>query len=145
MKKAAFTLVELLIVVIILGILAAVVIPQFTDASDDARVSSLATNLSTVRGQLELYKLQHGAYPALTTFSDQLTKKTDADGTVNTTSGKYGPYLQSVPNNPFTIPPSNAVSTDAAGPTKAWYYNQSTGEFKANDGGTTAGVAHSSL
>ena len=51
MRRYAFTLVELLIVVIILGILAAVVIPQFSDASTDARVSSLTTNLATIRGQ----------------------------------------------------------------------------------------------
>ena len=66
MKRSAFTLVELLIVVVILGILAAVVVPQFSDASTDARVSSLTTNLQTIRGQLELYKLQHnGNYPTL--------------------------------------------------------------------------------
>src|SRR5439155_22548245 len=75
MRRSAFTLVELLIVVIILGILAAVVIPQFSDASTDARVSSLTTNLATMRGQIELYKLQHGGtYPTpLTNFVAQMT------------------------------------------------------------------------
>ncbi len=144
MRRKAFTLVELLIVVIILGILAAVVIPQFSDASTDTKYSSLGTNLATIRGQIELYKLQHnGTYPALATFANQMTKKTDADGTVNEAAGKFGPYLQRIPNNPFTN--TNDVSTDAAGPTKAWYYNATTGEFKANDGGTTGGVAHASL
>jgi len=143
MRRLAFTLVELLIVVVILGILAAVVIPQFSDASTDTKFSSLSTNLSTIRGQLELYKLQHnGTYPALLTFSNQMTQKTDADGTVNA-SGKFGPYLQRVPNNPFSN--TNDVSTDAAGPTKAWYYDAASGTFKANDGGTTNGVAHSTL
>lgn len=134
MRKLAFTLVELLIVVIILGILAAVVIPQFSDASEDARLSSLQTNLATMRGQIELYKLQHGVYPAYATFVDKMTKKTDYDGTVNAATGKYGPYMQAIPNNPFTSPQTNAVTNTAAqAPTSAWYYNQSTGEFRADD------------
>jgi len=145
MKRSAFTLVELLIVVVILGILAAVVIPQFSDASTDARLSSLQTNLATIRGQIELYKLQHqGAYPAVATFASQMTSKTDLDGTVNATSGKYGPYLQSVPNNPFTNPPGNDVTNTAPAATKAWYYDGA-GIFRANNGGSTNGVSHASL
>ena len=58
-RKAGFTLVEILIVVIILGILAAIVIPQFTSASQDARKNSLTSQLQTLRSQIELYKLQH--------------------------------------------------------------------------------------
>src|SRR5215470_7120460 len=137
MKRSAFTLVELLIVVIILGILAAVVIPQFSDASTNARVSSLQTDLSTMRGQIELFKLQHsGTYPKLATFSAQMTGKTALDGTPSAT-GSYGPYMQTIPNNPFTDPPGNDVSTSTAASTLAWYYNETTGQFKANDGGTT--------
>src|SRR5579862_3947251 len=58
-KSRGFTLVEILIVVIILGILAAIVIPQFTNASNDARKSNLSSQLQTLRAQIELYKLQH--------------------------------------------------------------------------------------
>jgi general secretion pathway protein G len=143
MRRTAFTLVELLIVVIILGILAAVVIPQFSDAGTDARVSALAENLSTVRAQIDLYKAQHGgSYPTLVA---QMTGKTDADGTVNA-AGKYGPYLLSIPNNPFTVGGTgNDISTNAAAPSLAWYYDVTTGQFRANDGGTTNGVPHSSM
>ncbi len=58
-EKRGFTLVEILIVVVILGILAAIVIPQFTEASTEAKTSSLCTDLQTVRSQIELYKVQH--------------------------------------------------------------------------------------
>ena len=57
--KSGFTLVEILIVVVILGILAAIVIPQFTSASTEAKESSLVSNLQTIRSQIELYKIQH--------------------------------------------------------------------------------------
>lgn len=146
MKRSAFTLVELLIVVIILGILAAVVIPQFSDASTDARLSSLQTNLQTIRGQIELYKHQHnGTPPSLANFAAQMTQKTNADGTVSPT-GKFGPYLQRIPTNPFTVGGTgNDVTNTAAAANKAWHYTEATGEFKANDGGTTNGVAHDSM
>jgi len=106
-RKGGFTLVEILIVVIILGILAAIVIPQFTSASQDARKNSLTSQLQTLRSQIELYKLQHldalpsklvGAAPDWTQF----TNKTDKDGNVGTgTANVFGPYLQADPTNPL--------------------------------------------
>lgn len=140
MKRNAFTLVELLIVVVILGILAAVVIPQFSDASTDAKFSSLGTNLATVRGQLELYKLQHaGAYPTKTKFEAQMTAKTDEAGDPG---GTLGPYLQRIPNNPYNN--LNDLEWPAAGKT-GWAYNEADGTFIANDGGSTNGTAHKDL
>lgn len=92
--KSGFTLVEILIVVIILGILAAIVIPQFTNASQDARKSSLTSQLQTLRSQIQLYKLQHGdVLPDLVTSWAPLTTVTAYNG-VN-----YGPYLQADPKN----------------------------------------------
>jgi general secretion pathway protein G len=133
-KKKAFTLVELLIVVIILGILAAVVIPQFSDASTEARDSSLATNLATMRGQIELYRLQHnGVYPTLLNFANQMTLKTNISGATGTGAGfDFGPYLQRVPNNPFSNT-SNVIAPAASNPVNAWQYNATTGEFRAAD------------
>ena len=106
-RKGGFTLVEILIVVIILGILAAIVIPQFTSASQDARKNSLTSQLQTLRSQLELYKLQHldqlpttlvGSTPDWT----QLVNKTDNTGATGTsTAYPFGPYLQSAPTNPL--------------------------------------------
>ena len=102
--KKAFTLVEILIVVIILGILAAIVIPQFTQASTQARLSNLETNLQTVRSQMLLYKVQHNEkYP--TTLSTQLVQYSDISGGVATapdSTHTFGPYLQAVPINPIS-------------------------------------------
>ena len=130
MKRRAFTLVELLIVVIILGILAAIVVPQFSQASSDAQLNSLTSNLQVMRGQLEMYKIQHnGSYPLLANFTTQMTQKTNADGSTTGTP-TLGPYIQRVPNNPFTN--ANTVAKGALG-SSSWYYDETTGEFKAND------------
>lgn len=131
MRSKAFTLVELLIVVIILGILAAVVIPQFSDASTEARDSSLTTNLATIRGQIELYRLQHGGrYPEFAKFKDQMTGQTDKTG--DTTGTGFGPYLQAIPKNPFDN--LDSLVKDAADGAGGWFYNETTGAFGANDG-----------
>ncbi|MDD4889848.1 MAG: prepilin-type N-terminal cleavage/methylation domain-containing protein [Phycisphaerae bacterium] len=127
-RRSGFTLVEILIVVIILGILAAIVIPQFTDASTNARTNSMTSSLQTVRSQLELYKVQHNdTYPTLDAFSAQMTGKTDQAGVAG---GTLGPYLHDVPPNPFVN--ATTVGTGDYG-SSAWYYNATTGEFRAND------------
>src|SRR5690606_10887309 len=65
-RANAFTLVEILIVVVILGILAAIVIPQFTKASESAVRSTLKSQLQTIVSQIELYRVRNrGVYPDL--------------------------------------------------------------------------------
>lgn len=134
-RRRGFTLVEVLIVVIILGILAAIVVPQFSNASTDAKLTALKANLQTIRAQIQLYKLQHNDnYPALATFSDQMTLASKADGTtaaLGTAGYNLGPYLQAIPSNPYTG--TNDVSADAIASNKAWYYNATTGVFRANN------------
>jgi general secretion pathway protein G len=111
--RKGFTLIEILIVVIILGILAAIVIPQFSSASNDARKSSLASTAQTLRSQVALYRLQHNdVLPGLKgsafdspTFWTQMTTATDATGVAyvagTSTSGPFGPYMQTTPTNPL--------------------------------------------
>ena len=63
-KNKAFTLVELLVVIIIIGILAAVAIPQFGDSSADAKQAALKENLRTMRSAVEAYYIDHtSTYP----------------------------------------------------------------------------------
>src|SRR5207253_9686180 len=86
-KKSGFTLVEILIVVIILGILAAIVIPQFTNASTDAKKSNMASQLQTLRSQIQLYKLQHNdTAPVLIGSWNAFTQASNAAGALNGTS-----------------------------------------------------------
>jgi prepilin-type N-terminal cleavage/methylation domain-containing protein len=58
-----FTLVEILIVVVILGILAAIVVPRFTDSIDDARVGAFVTSIKTYADTAEYYNAREGQYP----------------------------------------------------------------------------------
>ena len=109
-----FTLVEILIVVIILGILAAIVIPQFTNASTDARKSSTVSQLQTLRSAIELFKVQHNDIAPDLAGNQwaQLLSKTNVAGAVdNTATGIYGPYLESTPKNPL-----NGLSAVAIAP-----------------------------
>src|SRR3954463_15441904 len=107
-NRKGFTLIEILIVVIILGILAAIVIPQFTNASKEAKQSSLVTMVQSLRSQIALFKLQHndrlpGANPLVdsggtfdeTVFWNQITQFTDLAGApvaVKDATHTYGPY-----------------------------------------------------
>jgi general secretion pathway protein G len=163
--KRGFTLVEILIVVVILGILAAIVIPQFTQASTEAKVNSLCSDLQTLRSQIELYKVQHNDIPpgntiaadgtfagAVTSFENQMIFCTDVRGQNAGTPSKardtgvaqiiYGPYLERIPDNPFNN--QNGVAL-AAGATVGWTYDPATGVIKAADGGKTADVLHSDM
>lgn len=129
--QKGFTLVELLIVVIIMAILAAIVVPQFASSTDDAKISALDSNLANIRLAIDLYYQQHGEYPGDLTaagsscsgttgtgtggagaqgviaFLDQMSMYTDKDGwacTVSDATYKYGPYLKkaTLPTNPIT-------------------------------------------
>ena len=118
--KRGFTLVEILIVVVILGILAAIVVPQFTTAADDARTGNMDTQISTIQNQIELFRAKTGAYPTLLELQ--------APPAVG--PGMFGilvdnAYLKSAPFNPFFGDPAGyAVAADATddgvGPAWGW-------------------------
>lgn len=136
--QQGFTLVELLIVVIILAILAAIVVPQFSASTDDAKVSSLDSTLAGTRAIIDLYYQQHGKYPSAVAatggttctgtataagaagstaaFMAQLTRYTNAAGQgcdKKDTVFKYGPYLKKdvLPANPITGVNTLVIST----------------------------------
>lgn len=125
-----FTLVELLIVVVILGILAAIVVPQFTSASDASRESTTRALLHTLRVQIELYKTQHnGQQPTLAQLWGNLTDRTDSDGNFDP-DGRFGPYLTKEPTNQYTQS-ETIVAAGMGTANDGWEYDEATGSITA--------------
>jgi general secretion pathway protein G len=135
-NRSGFTLVEILIVVVVMAVLAAAIVPQFTSATDDAKVNTAKFNLSTLRGMSQMYRSQHnGSAP---TALDKLTQSTDASGAVGTgASYPFGPYMQKLPFN--TINNKNSVGTASTNPpttgdgTTGWLYHSASGNVWLND------------
>ena len=162
-NKAGFTLIEMLIVNTILGILAAVIIPQITITTGEAKLNTLKTNLNSLRSTIEVYYVQHkNKYPgavkttgteaatendaeAATAFKDQLTLftestgKTDADKSALT--NPLGPYIKApFPNNPYTDTGTvtadfddDVIGAKVADTLSAWKFFPVTGVLIAND------------
>ena len=163
MKKKAFTLVEVILVVSILGILAALVLPTFQGHIAKARESASKDSIRAMRNQIEMYKLQHkGVPPGYLNGSTvptgllelQFTGTTTETGsaspdTVPTDPYLYGPYIKKLPENPFNhlttiayVLEATAFSAAVDGTTSGWLYKKETDEFKINWTGTDSeGVA----
>ncbi len=162
--KRGFSLVELMIVVAVLGILAAIVIPQFQSYTTQAKQAAAESNLRTLRGAIELYTAQHNgvppgypngnvtAAPTAQIFIWQLTMASNKSGqTANpgTAGFDLGPYVKAFPKNPF----NNAGAVRIIGngeefPSSAtgnfgWVYQPATITIKLDRAGDdSAGVAY---
>lgn len=132
------TLVEIVIVTIILGTLALIIVPQFSNAGSDLKAARLRSHLGLVRRQLEMYKIEHEHFPAAESEADfvsRMTLMTRPDGSFSQNRrGGYdlGPYLHEIPRNPYTG--GNRVQIGGPpGQTSAdWYYDPQSGQFFAN-------------
>lgn len=103
----AFTLVELLIVIVVLAVLAAIVIPKFNDSGTRGREASLKANMKTARNAIELFRADTGAYPtSLDDLAGASAPATGKDGSGNSksiTSTDYkGPYVAEAPKDPVS-------------------------------------------
>jgi len=161
MSRKAFTLIELMIVVSILGILAAIVLPMFGNNAQQAKEAAARDVLRIMRSQIELYRFQHqGLTPGYiinplgiktqatpTMLINQFIGTSTIDGVANSCgipSGQYlyGPYAQKLPVNPLNnlstiiYVPSATAFSDAADKTTGWLYKKETAEFKLNWTGT---------
>ena len=128
-NASGLTLIELMIVVSILAILAAITLPRFSNATDNAKSGSVATQINTIKKSLLLYKTDHNdTYPTtaqlITNQWQVLTNTTDING--NIAGSDFGPYFTKPPLNPFTS--SSTVAADNSG---GWQYNPATGTIQA--------------
>ena len=98
-SQAGFTLVELMLVLVILGILAGLVLPKFAGRTEQAKNTAAVTQISTFKTALGAYEVDTGAYPSTQAGLRALVAQ-PAD-----TSGWRGPYLESdVPMDPWQHP-----------------------------------------
>jgi len=156
-KEKAFTLVEILIVVVLLAILALVVLPMVSGSAISARESAIAHDLNMLRRYVLIYTAQHlevpPGYPDGDTtqapteqaFIEQITMSSDPNGQtapVGTPGFERGPYLMRIPVNPLNHKSTVQVLGDGdAFPANGdgshgWIYKASTSEVRTDCGGT---------
>jgi len=126
--KVRFSLTQLIVLAVILGVVAKVTAPQFTEASSEAKVSMLIDGLEKMRAHLDLYLAQHeGSLPP----ADSLGSFKAA---VITKAGGYSPYIKKIPVNPFNDLDTVRFDGEAAGAGQAgWRLDTKTGLFQADN------------
>jgi general secretion pathway protein G len=98
--QAGFTLIELMVVLVIIGVLAALIVPNVLDRADDARVTAARTDVSNLMQALKLYKLDNQRYPS----ADQGLQALVTRPTAGVAPPNWKPYLEKLPNDPWGRP-----------------------------------------
>ena len=101
LNQRGFTLLEILVVVVILGILASLVLPNFLGRTDQARAIAAKHDIQTLVGVLKLYKLDNGFYPSTAQGLQSLVKKPETDPVPRNWKQ---PYIDQLPKDPWDRP-----------------------------------------
>ncbi|HDS1101723.1 MAG: type II secretion system major pseudopilin GspG [Stenotrophomonas sp.] len=98
-RQQGFSLIEIMVVVVIIGILAALIVPRLMDRPDQARMVAARQDIAALMQALKLYKLDNGRYPSAEQGLQALVKPPQGSGAVSAT-----PYLDRLPNDPWGHP-----------------------------------------
>lgn len=99
-RQAGFTLIELMVVLVIIGVLAALIVPNVLDRADDARSTAAKTDIANLIQALKLYKLDNQRFPT----TEQGLQALIAKPTAGPTASNWRPYLDKLPNDPWGRP-----------------------------------------
>ncbi len=99
-RSSGFTLIELLVVLVIIGVLAALVVPNVLDRADEARVTAARTDVNNLMQALKLYKLDNQRYPSSEQGLEALVRKP----TAGTPPPNWKPYVEKLPTDPWKQP-----------------------------------------
>ncbi|WP_309832025.1 type II secretion system major pseudopilin GspG [Paracidovorax wautersii] len=97
---AGFTLIELMVVLVIIGVLAALIVPNVLDRADDARSTAARTDITNIMQALKLYRLDNQRYPT----AEQGLQALIARPSAAPAPGNWRPYLEKLPNDPWGRP-----------------------------------------
>lgn len=97
--QQGFTLIEIMVVVVILGILAAMVVPKVLDRPDQARATAAKQDVAGLMQALKLYRLDHGTYPSMNQGLKVL-----AERPADAKNSNWRSYLERLPNDPWGRP-----------------------------------------
>ncbi|MDB5851594.1 MAG: type secretion system protein GspG [Rhodoferax sp.] len=95
-----FTLIELMVVLVIIGVLAALIVPNVLERADDARATAAKTDVNNLMGALKLYRLDNQRYPT----AEQGLQALIAKPTTNPIPPNWKPYVEKLPNDPWGRP-----------------------------------------
>lgn len=101
-KQKGFTLIELMVVLVILGVLAALIVPKVMDRPDEARVMAARQDIAAIGQALKLYRLDNMRYPTTEQGLQALVAKPTLQPVP--TNWKSGGYLEKLPNDPWGAP-----------------------------------------
>ena len=99
-RAAGFTLIELMVVLVIIGVLAALIVPNVLDRTDDARATAARTDVHNIMQALKLYKLDNLRFPT----AEQGLQALVARPSAAPAPSNWRPYLEKLPNDPWGNP-----------------------------------------
>lgn len=150
--QRGFSLLELIIVIVIIGVIAAIAIPRMSSASERSVAAALGADIARVQHAIELYSAEHlenspavdpdgSVNPDGRVFIHRMMGRTDDSGNIGL-GGVYGPYLRAWPDNPYSKLSTVRIGGDPAGAnTDGWRFDPDSRAFESDYGNGKVSVA----
>jgi general secretion pathway protein G len=135
-KPCGFSLIEIAIVVVLIGVIAAIAIPRLSRGTQGSSDTATVQNAAVLQKAIDLYAAEHcGVYPDAARVADQLTLFTNGEGDVSKrkkAAFEFGPYVKKVPALPTGPNKGSTAISTAPGTGVGWVYSPADGGISAN-------------